>query len=191
MNEAEVFILSNEALQKVIQQIKDEQWELKAPEKMSHKPGTIRELVNYHAYDDAWVPDVLAGKTIAEVGDKYDGDLLGDDPKGSSAKYAGIANEAAKGFTDFEKMVHLSYGDFSASDYFKHITVFRSYRAWDMAKFLGVEPELSDELLQGMWDEFEPEAEGWRKMGVFGSQVEVADDADLLTKVLALSGRSR
>jgi hypothetical protein len=37
--------------------------------------------MNYHAYDDAWVPATLAGKTIAEVGTHYDGDLLGDTPK--------------------------------------------------------------------------------------------------------------
>jgi hypothetical protein len=189
--ENEIFILANEALQQVIQQIKEEQWSLDAPEKMSRKPATIRELVNYHAYDDAWVPDVLTGKTIAEVGDKYDGDLLGDDPKGNSAKYASLANAAAKDFSDFDKMVHLSYGDFSASDYFKHITMFRGYRVWDLGNFLGLEPQMSQELLQGMWDEFAPEAEGWRKMGVFGPQVDVPEDADLLTKVLALSGRSK
>ena len=45
---------------------------------------TLREIIGYHAYDDAWVPDMLAGRTMDEVGqDAFKGDLLGDDPKGS------------------------------------------------------------------------------------------------------------
>jgi hypothetical protein len=48
---------------------------------------TLRRIINYHAYDDAWVPEVLAGKTIAEVGMKWDGDLLGDHPR---LNFAGI-----------------------------------------------------------------------------------------------------
>ena len=101
--ENEIFILSNVALQNVIQQIKEDQWKLPAPQNMSRNPASVRELVNYLAYDDAWVPDVLAGKTIAEVGTKYDGDLLGEDPKASSARYAQRANDAAKDFSDFER----------------------------------------------------------------------------------------
>ena len=47
---------------------------------------TLREIIGYHAYDDAWVPDMLAGRTMAEVGaDAFKGDLLGDDPKAAFA----------------------------------------------------------------------------------------------------------
>ena len=70
MNEKDVFILADEALKKVVDQIRDDQWDLVVPDDMTRKPGTtLRQTINYHAYDDAWVPDVLAGKTIAEVGD--------------------------------------------------------------------------------------------------------------------------
>ena len=53
------------------------------PTGMTRQPATLRETINYHAYDTAWVPDTLAGKTIEEVGSTYDGDLLGDEPKES------------------------------------------------------------------------------------------------------------
>jgi hypothetical protein len=91
MTEVEVYVLANNQLNKVIQQIKDDQWNLPIPEwfQVGRAQGdmTLRTIINYHAYDDIWVSDTLAGKTIAEVGDKYDGDLLGDDPK---AKFAEI-----------------------------------------------------------------------------------------------------
>ena len=41
---------------------------------------TVRDLVNHIVNEQLWVPDLLAGTTVAEVGDKYDGDRLDDDP---------------------------------------------------------------------------------------------------------------
>ena len=83
----QAFIASNRALKTVVDQINDEQWELTVPSDWSRgKTMTLREIINYHAYDDAWVPDVLAGKTKEEVGSKFDGDRLTDDPKGKYGK---------------------------------------------------------------------------------------------------------
>ena len=79
LSEQEVFILSERALSKVIDQIQDRQWDQTTPDWFQTgrqgKP-TLRDIINYHAYDSAWVPDVLAGKTMAEVGSTNDGDLL-------------------------------------------------------------------------------------------------------------------
>ena len=40
----------------------------------------VRQLVNHVVGEDRWTGPLLAGQTIAEVGDRFDGDLLGDDP---------------------------------------------------------------------------------------------------------------
>src|SRR5947209_12146608 len=117
MSEEHVFILSEQALADVIDQIRDDQWEQRRPEWFQtggQRDLTLREIVNYHAYDSAWVPDVLAGKTIAEVGDKYDGDLLGTDPKGSYRRYSERAIAAVQQLDTLDTVVHLSYGDFPA-----------------------------------------------------------------------------
>jgi uncharacterized protein (TIGR03086 family) len=192
MNEIDVFILADQALVKVVNQIKDEQWDMQMPQSFARKglkPATLREIINYHAYDDAWVPDMLAGKTMEEAGKtKFDGDLLGDDPKTSFSEIADKAIAAAK-TADLARITHLSYGPFPAKEYLKHITSFRGLRAHDIAKVIGVDPTLDHQLVQGMWDEFLPEAEEWRKMGVFGPKIEVAEDAPLLDKLLALTGR--
>ncbi|MGH3979995.1 MAG: hypothetical protein ACRDRZ_13515, partial [Pseudonocardiaceae bacterium] len=90
MREADVFVLADRALDDLVQQIKDDQWTMTMPTSFAmrqtdHAP-TLREIVNYHAYDDAWVPDMLAGRTMDQAGrDKFDGDLLGRDPKASFA----------------------------------------------------------------------------------------------------------
>jgi uncharacterized protein (TIGR03086 family) len=192
MNEIDVFILSEDALVNVVSQIKDDQWQMEMPPEFArkgHKPATLREIINYHAYDDAWVPDMLAGKTMEEAGkQKFDGDLLGDDPKVSFKAIADAACAAAK-TAELARPAHLSYGIYPTSEYLKHITSFRGLRAHDIAKVIGVDTALDPKLVQGMWDEFSPVAEEWRKMGVFGPKVEVPENAPLQDKLLALTGR--
>ena len=190
MTEQDVFILADQALKAVVEQIRDDQWDLVVPDDMTRKPGiTLRELINYHAYDDAWVPDVLAGRTIDEVGDKFAGDLLGDHPKLNFASIVETAVLAVRAFDDPDRTVHLSYGDWPAREYLKHITSFRGLRTYDIAKLIGADTTLPPDLVQGLWDEIAPSAEEWRKLGVYGPAVAVAEDAPLQDRLLGLTGR--
>lgn len=193
MSEPEVFILADHALQKVVDQIKDEQWGMEMPStflRRGQEKVTLREIINYHAQDDAWVPDMLAGKTMDEVGqDTYAGDLLADDPKANFAKYVESACAAAQGFNALDRTVHCSFGDYKASDYFAQINYFRGLRAHDIAKAIGADSKLPDDLVQGLWDELSPHAEEWRVIGVFKAKVEVPEDASLQDKLLGLVGR--
>jgi len=191
MNERDIFILADEALKNVVDQIRDDQWDRKVPDDLSpRQPGmTLRRIINYHAYDDVWVPDVLAGKTIAEVGTTWDGDLLGDHPKLNFAAIVETAVLTVRACDDLDRTVHLSYGDFPAREYLKHITSFRGLRAYDIAKFIGADTMLSDDLVQGLWDQIVPEAEQWRQMGVFGAAVAVPETAPLQDRLLGLTGR--
>ena len=191
MTEQDVFILADQALKAVVDQIHDDQWDQTVPDEMTpRQPGsTLRTVINYHAYDDAWVPDVLAGKTIAEVGDRYDGDLLGDHPKLNFASIVETAVLAVSAFDDPDRVVHLTYGDFPAREYLKHITSFRGLRSHDLAKFIGADTSMPDDLVQGLWDEIAPEAEQWRQIGVYGPAVPVPADAPLQDRLLGLTGR--
>jgi hypothetical protein len=191
MSEQLVFVLSERALTNVISQISDDQWELRKPEWFQtggQGDVSLREIVNYHAYDSAWVPDVLAGRTIAEVGDEHE-HLKTDPGMADYGAYSAKAIAAAEALDHPDKIVHLSYGDFPAREYLKHITSFRGFRAYDIAQWIGVNTELPGDLVQGMWDEFAPEVEAWRAMGVFGPAIPVPDDAPLQDRLLGLVGR--
>jgi hypothetical protein len=191
VNEKDVFILADEALKNVVGQIRDDQWDTRVPDDMSpRQPGmTLRRIISYHAYDDAWVPDVLGGKTIEDVGTGWDGDLLGDHPKLNFASIVETAVMTVRGFDDLDRTVHLSYGDFTAREYLKHITYFRGLRVYDIAKFIGADTTMPGDLVQGLWDEIAPAAEQWRQMGVFGAAVEVPQSAPLQDRLLGLTGR--
>jgi uncharacterized protein (TIGR03086 family) len=194
VNEQEVFVLADRALANVVDQVRDEQWEMQMPPDFSmaqdDEPVTLRKVVNSHAYDEAWVPDILAGRTMDQVGiDKFDGDLLGDDPRASFAALVDAACAAVEQLDDPERTTHLSYGDYPAREYLTHITSFRGLRAYDIAKVIGADTALPADLVQGLWDQIEPSAEEWRAMGVFGPRVEVPADASLQDRLLGLTGR--
>lgn len=194
MRESEVFVLADRALERVVRQVREDQWGTVLPEsfrtrRMDHSP-TLREIVNYHAYDDAWVPEMLAGRTMREVGEeKFKGDLLGEDPHGAFGAIVECACAAAAGFEDFDRTVHCSFGDFPARHYFWQINQFRALRAHDIAKVIGVDATLPAELVEGIWQEVRPHAEEWRAIGVFGAAIPVPEDAPLQERLLGLTGR--
>ena len=196
MREPDVFIKAEHALKAVVDQIRDDQWPMEMPPEFATRAAdhkvTLREIINYHAYDDAWVPDMLAGRTMDEAGStKFDGDLLGDDPKGNFAAIVAKASAAALALSDADlnRTVHCSFGDFPAREYFWQINMFRALRAHDIAEVIGVDSKLPDDLVQGIWEELVPHAEEWRKIGVFGPAVSVPEDAPLQDRLLGLTGR--
>ena len=60
--------------------------------------------------------------------------------------------------------MHLSYGDWPARQYLKHITYFRGGRAHDIARFIGAGTTMPPDLVQGLWDVLAPQAEEWRAL---------------------------
>lgn len=195
MTEPHVFVLADRRLNQVVAQIRDDQWSMDMPAnfrtmRQADRTPTLREIISYHAYDDAWVPDMLAGKTMDEAGmEKFGGDLLGDDPRGSFAAIVQKACAAAlEAEDDLDRVVHCSFGDYSVREYLWQINSFRGLRAYHIAKVIGVDPTLPNDLVQGLWEEIAPQVEGWRAMGIFPAAVPVPDDAPLLDRLLGLTG---
>ena len=60
-----------------VKAVGDDQWELPTP----CSDWNVRQLVNHLVYENRWTVPLMGGSTIAEVGDRYEGDLLGDRPK--------------------------------------------------------------------------------------------------------------
>jgi hypothetical protein len=191
MAERDVFILSEQALADVIAQVRDDQWEQRRPDWFQsggQGDASLREIVNYHAYDSAWVPDVLAGRTIAEVGDVHEHLKTEAQPDYRTASDAAVA--AARALDDPDRVVHLSYGDHPAREYLRHCTSFRGFRVFDIARWIGASTQMPPELVRSMWDELSPDMDAWRAMGVYRAAVPVTEDAPLQDRLLAKSGRN-
>ena len=61
--------------------------------------------------------------------------------------------------------------------------------AWDLARGLGVDDRLDPAVVADVHARAIDELDALRASGMFGEQLEVADDADEQTRLLALVGR--
>jgi uncharacterized protein (TIGR03086 family) len=149
----------------------------------------VRTLVNHLVSGNFWVAPLVAGSTIADVGDKLDGDVLGDDPL---ATYEQSAGEAAAAFSApgaMEASVAVSYGPVPGEIYAGHRFIDVLIHGWDLAKATGQGTALDPELVEGCLQVVEPQADLLKGSGMFATDVEVPPDADPQTRLLALLGR--
>jgi len=189
MEQRELFLQSDAALRSVIDRIVPEQLALSAPaEWTSAANPTVRDILAAHARDEAWVGDVLAGRTIDEVGDRFNGDLLGADPITSYDRLNDAATAAVRQDLDPAAIVHLSYGDYPLAEYLQHASIYRAFQAWSIANFLGLEYALPASLVDLLWEQILPQVDNWRQWGVFPPEAEVPADADRETRLLGTTG---
>jgi uncharacterized protein (TIGR03086 family) len=190
MSTQELFILSNQTLQSTVSKIKDEQMELIIPGDLSWMENfTVRKTLNVYAYENFCVSEVLAGKKDLANNAEFKEDFLKDDPQGNFKRYTDQANESVRNVHDLEKIVHISYGDFPVDDYLRDITIQRSFAAYDLAKFIGADTTLPEDLVKGLWEITQPVADMLRAYGVFKEKIEVPEDAPLQQRLLGLTGR--
>jgi hypothetical protein len=189
MNRQDLFLMSDAALRDVIDMIDLDQLSLPTPAHWSRKPNpTLRDVLAAHAYDEAWVPDVLAGRTAEEVGARYDGDLLGGDPIGNYDALNDAATEAVSRDLNFERAVHVSYGELPLGEYLLHISIYRAFQAWSIAHLLGLDFALPEPLVDGLWENLGPRVDEFRGIGIFPPEVEAPTGADSETRLLARVG---
>ncbi len=170
-----------------VRQVGDDQWGAPTP----NADWDVRALVNHLVYEDLWALPLLDGKTIAEVGDSLEGDLLGADPQTAwdEASIAVIAAVTQKGA--LERAVHVSYGDITGAEYVSQLLSDHVIHAWDLARSIGGDESLDPDLVEWVFAYVGPTADAARAAGVFGPAVDVPDCADPLTRLLAVTGRRR
>lgn len=184
-----MFLQADAALRFVIDQITPAQLELPAPAEWSRTANpTVRDILAAHAEDEAWLPAVLQGRTIDEVGDTYKNDLLGDDPIGNYDRINEATTTAVTADLDPDKVVHLSYGDYPLSEALQHCALYRAFQAWSIAHHLGLDYSLPDALVENLWEQIAPDIEMWRGFGVFPPEVPVPADANREVALLGKAG---
>ena len=149
----------------------------------------VRALLNHVVSGNLWAAELAGGSTIAEVGDRLDGDLLGNDPLAayeSSAKAAGEAF-AAPGALDAPCAV--SYGPVPGSVYAGHRFIDVLIHGWDLAAATGQDATLDPSLVEACWAVIEPQADLLKGSGMFGTDVETVPGAGAQTRLLAALGR--
>lgn len=154
----------------------------------------VRTLVNHLVYEVSWVPALLEGQTIAEIGDRFEGDLLGDDPLAAWHEASSHASQALHPHDHdpgvLDRTVHLSYGDSTARDYVAELMGDLAVHSWDLARGIGGDDALDTLLVDDLLMRFEPKRDRLAASGLFGAPVDVAPDAPPQTRLLAMVGRA-
>jgi uncharacterized protein (TIGR03086 family) len=167
-----------------VHQVRDDQWHGPTP----CTEWDVRVLVNHLVSENLWMPPLLIGKKIADVGDRFDGDMLGDDPKSAwdqSAKESAAAVRSAP----LDVTVHLSYGDVPARHYVNEVMTDLAIHGWDLARAIGADEAIDPEIVDLLHAELKPKEDGLKATGLFGPKVVAPPGSDKQTQLLALFGR--
>jgi uncharacterized protein (TIGR03086 family) len=147
----------------------------------------VRALVNHVVTEQLWAPLLLDGATIDDVGDRFDGDQLGEDPVRRWASAAAAAQEAFAAPGALRRFVEVSSGRRPAEGYCQEMTLDLTVHAWDLARAILVDERIDEELVAQTLAFVEREQ--WATTGLFAPPVVVGEDADAQTRLLALLGR--
>lgn len=169
---------------KLVHGVRDEQWHGPTP----CTEWDVRALVNHLVSENLWMPPLLVGKSIADVGSSLDGDLLGIDPK---AAWDRSAEEVSGAVQDvpLDQTVHLSYGDVPAEHYISEVFTDLAIHGWDLARAIGADEAMDPETVDVLYGYFKPKEDQLKASGAFGPKVVPPSGADKQTELLAVFGR--
>ncbi|GAA3660042.1 uncharacterized protein (TIGR03086 family) [Lentzea atacamensis] len=170
---------------KRVREIAPDQWALGTP----CREWSVRDLVGHLVYEQLWAPELLAGCTVSQVGDRFDHDNLGDDPLVSWVVAAAAAREAWLEPSALSKQVHVSSGVIGAEEYCWQMTTDLAVHAWDLARSIGADEQIDADLASTVLKYVEQSVDEWSASPMFDSPVPVAPDADDQTRLIGLLGR--
>lgn len=148
-----------------------------------------RALANHVVGEDRWAAELLAGRTIADVGTTLDGDLLGGDPTAAWSTALAAAARAVDGTAD-DALVALSAGPTPAAEYLRQLAADHLVHAWDLATAAGLNLRLDGAMVAAVTEWFAPVEQEYRAHGAVGPRPLVGDGAEPQARLLAMFGRS-
>lgn len=192
MNIQQLFTSVNSELNDIVQQLQPEQLAVQVPDYAFYRAkGTIRDMLQVGAHENACVAPMLAGEKGLKVNAEITEDYLKDDFKANFARLTNEANEAVlkQSEEDLNRIVHMSYMDSPAREYLSDIVIQRSSAAIDIAQAAGISFAWPEDLVQGIWDIANPNADVLRQYEVFPPEVAVDASAPLQDRLIGLMGR--
>lgn len=184
MDSRELFHRTVGRWQEIVQSVGEGQWGAPTP----CEGWDVAALVNHVCGEGLWAVPLFEGATIEEVGDRFDGDLLGDDPAESALRAARAADRAAADRLRPGARVHLSYGEEDAGEYAMQLAADHLVHGWDLAAATEQDRTLDPALVAAVADWFAGREEMYRAGNAVGPRVPA--DGDPQAELLAAFGRA-
>ena len=149
----------------------------------------VRDLVNHVVYEERWTKPLVDRKTIREVGDSLEGDLLGDDPLAAARAAADEALAAVADQLPRGGQVNLSYGDEDIAEYVRQLTADHLIHGWDLAAATGQDRNLDSEVVAEVAAWYRDKEESFRSNGSVASRPQSARGGNPQSDLLIAYGR--
>jgi uncharacterized protein (TIGR03086 family) len=185
MTAKELYLYALQQATNVVEQVEPEQMELPTPD----TEWNVHDLLQHITYELAWTAEIVQSKTIAEVGDKYEGELLNSNVVETWKDYEAATRSAVE-TCDEAGTAHLSYADKTIGEYLWEAGNDQLVHAWDLGQAIGVPVEIDEPVARALYERTRARKDELAGSGLFAEPVAVAESASTQTKLLALLGRS-
>jgi uncharacterized protein (TIGR03086 family) len=152
----------------------------------------VRTLVHHLLYEQRWVPLLFEGLTIEQVGDRFEGDLMGGDAAAWPGLLASSIEQAHAAVAQpgaLNRDVHLSFGDAAAREYVTELTADLAIHGWDLARATGQDDMLDPGAIALLLPWAEANADFLAGSDMFGSRIDVGPGTPDDVRLLGLLGR--
>ncbi len=166
-------------------EIRPDQWTAATP----CPDWDVRALVNHVVSEQLWAVPLFRGGTIAEVGDKFDGDVLGTEPVRAATEAAAAARDVVTEPGVIAGTVHLSFGDVPAEEYLRQLLADHLVHSWDLSVAIGADRSLDPGAVHECAAWFAGVESMYRDGGAVGPRVPVPDGAGEQDRLIAAFGR--
>jgi uncharacterized protein (TIGR03086 family) len=173
-----------EATRAYVAGIKPDQW--RHP---TNSEGDVRGLVSHLAAGQHLAAELLRGRSEAEAGPQFSGDLLGHDPLAAYDAACADAQAEIDAPDVLSRICRLEHGDMPAAVWVSIRLMDVFIHGWDLASATGQDTTLDPELVDAVYAEWAPRAEMLRAGGKFAPALDVPAGASAQARLLALLGR--
>jgi uncharacterized protein (TIGR03086 family) len=152
----------------------------------------VRTLAHHLLYEQRWVPPLCDGQTIEEIGERFEGDLLGEDASAWPDLLAFSIDEAHAAVARpgvLDRTVHVSFGDLPGQEYVTELTADLAIHGWDLARATGQDEAIDPGAVALLLPWAQAHADFLSGSGMFGSRIDVPPGAPDDVRLLGLLGR--
>lgn len=94
----------------------------------------VKDVVNHIVDENIWMVALFNGRTIAEVGNEFEGNLVGDDPAGVYERTANDVKAILAEPDAMSRTCQISSGPVSVAEYSKQLFLDTLIHGWDIAR---------------------------------------------------------
>lgn len=185
MTAKDLYLYAIDQATAVVVQVEPEQMDLPTPD----SEWTVHDLLMHTMYELAWTADIVSGKTISEVGDVYNTDLLTGEFVDTWRQYEAKAKRAIAQANDSD-IAHLSYMDTTVEQYLYEAANDQLVHSWDLGQAIGVSVVFEDDAAHELYERMLERQQESSTTGLFGPAIASQQSDTIQVKLLHLLGRS-